>query len=1065
MAGKRKPGKGIADGNTGRQVGARIVPRWLFFVGLIVALVAIGLKKKNPVKRDFDWSVIAEKHKTVLSSVPFESEKLNRILEEIDHDPRHREVKYTLHEVDVESPNGPIHEWTTFTFADAINKTKNQVAFVIFFDPRSDSYILNKPVFEKAAKALSSDPELKSRASIGMINCAIDSFLQHNYAKEMMLTWQEAVDSTNPGGFRFGRPNFYPLVMKLYREGKYVAEFSEAISVRGVLDFLRRHLYEIYATPVDGVELTQFLEKRQPALIACLPRLTGEYKDEPTCKFYREYFFNATRDRHGYLYYALVETPQVCLEILHTDSCSLTVINSAKATTTFQETLNTEEELTKQHLNESLNKFISHHREFVISEVTPDNSWSILAEFPSIVILFVDLTEHETRARALEILDKAAQDPTLQEKEPVKFCFANGKNFGGQFNLRMEQMPNLMLYSIKEGSERELIFHDGSPDGDPKMLLDTDVDRARKRVVAWLLRYLDDKEDSAENEDVADSVDDEDIDDSVDDEDIDDSVDDEDVDHSVDDEDIADGVDDEDVSDSGLSEAASTTDNERNHQENIADQSDVAVASWKEELGGNAVEYSDEHVARTFQVAWEHWRETYNSILVMRESYESFGSERKARPENKFLKVKLKELDQYLNSKKYLAPLVGRIPETPARLEALLSNAKSKEEYSITIQKVDAFKARVQEWLEEDAKNEQEKQAVARMMVDEANFLYQFIAGIMRGRSDISKESFVHNFNREPTVEDQQVIGIERRSATEMTVEEFVNEYAKKRVPVIITDLEMFTTKWTKEHISRKCGHYSPRYVQREVGTHDWGGLTNVNEVVNLTTFLETHTTNTSRKKWYLHDWSLPTNCPEIMGSPPYEEFIYPKYFAGDYFQRLPFVGYQHSWPSLFVGANGTESKMHIDSGGTNFWMYLIEGVKEWRFFDRFDGVELYEEPNSPHFYVDVFRRNMTDTPLLKDAPMYQGFQKPGELIFIPGGCPHGVRNLDDIVGISMNYLDSSNEWLYLWTQLSQEDFRDYELYIHPSFPRGLKKTQKDLTLGEFKSQNWYSEKETLDLF
>ena len=40
---------------------------------------------------------------------------------------------------------------------------------------------------------------------------------------------------------------------------------------------------------------------------------------------------------------------------------------------------------------------------------------------------------------------------------------------------------------------------------------------------------------------------------------------------------------------------------------------------------------------------------------------------------------------------------------------------------------------------------------------------------------------------------------------------------------------------------------------------------------------------------------------------PPYEEFVMPKYFTGDYFQRVFPNGYQHSWPSLFVGANGTE--------------------------------------------------------------------------------------------------------------------------------------------------------------
>jgi uncharacterized RmlC-like cupin family protein len=40
--------------------------------------------------------------------------------------------------------------------------------------------------------------------------------------------------------------------------------------------------------------------------------------------------------------------------------------------------------------------------------------------------------------------------------------------------------------------------------------------------------------------------------------------------------------------------------------------------------------------------------------------------------------------------------------------------------------------------------------------------------------------------------------------------------------------------------------------------------------------------------------------------------------------------------------------------------------------------------------------------------------QHPGDLFFIPGGCPHAVRNLDDITGLSMNYVDVSNWWLHL---------------------------------------------------
>ena len=58
----------------------------------------------------------------------------------------------------------------------------------------------------------------------------------------------------------------------------------------------------------------------------------------------------------------------------------------------------------------------------------------------------------------------------------------------------------------------------------------------------------------------------------------------------------------------------------------------------------------------------------------------------------------------------------------------------------------------------------------------------------------------------------------------------------------------------------------------------------------------------------------------------------------------------------------------------------------------------------------------------------YKATQLPGDLVFIPGGCPHAVRNLDDIHGLSMNYVDSSNYYLHLWVRLLEFDFRDFEL-------------------------------------
>ena len=112
------------------------------------------------------------------------------------------------------------------------------------------------------------------------------------------------------------------------------------------------------------------------------------------------------------------------------------------------------------------------------------------------------------------------------------------------------------------------------------------------------------------------------------------------------------------------------------------------------------------------------------------------------------------------------------------------------------------------------------------------------------------------------------------------------------------------------------------------------------------------------------------------------------QFHLGDYFQRVFPNNFQHSWPSLFIGADGTQSDMHIDSGATNFWLFLLSGEKKWRFFDYDEILNLYPIRQTQKFKVDVFDPNYAEFPLYSRAKLYEGIQRPGDLMFIPGGCP-----------------------------------------------------------------------------
>lgn len=122
-----------------------------------------------------------------------------------------------------------------------------------------------------------------------------------------------------------------------------------------------------------------------------------------------------------------------------------------------------------------------------------------------------------------------------------------------------------------------------------------------------------------------------------------------------------------------------------------------------------------------------------------------------------------------------------------------------------------------------------------------------------------------------------QPVTIDRRDWRSLTLEEFYTEYAQPKKPVIITNLKTSTVPWTLAHIRTMCSNGYAELQKRDPNTTNWGGLVGA-EILNIGDFIDTHSTNETRSKYYLHDWSLPRNCPKIFGPAPYTEFRMPKY-------------------------------------------------------------------------------------------------------------------------------------------------------------------------------------------
>lgn len=281
--------------------------------------------------------------------------------------------------------------------------------------------------------------------------------------------------------------------------------------------------------------------------------------------------------------------------------------------------------------------------------------------------------------------------------------------------------------------------------------------------------------------------------------------------------------------------------------------------------------------------------------------------------------------------------------------------------------------------------------------------------------------------------------------------DEFERRYISQRKAVILSNADLtHPLDYTLDLLVEKCGFVDvtnsvkQSYTLGDKSQNGWGGLSDFKlpkemmnkddndddddekEPISLQMFV---TLAQRFDNLYLHDVSLKGECDSLFSdetpydAPERQYFRIPSVIAQyDLFQKVAYSSYANSWPSLFVGRKGSNSKIHIDSGATGFWMYLIKGKKRWITYDPAERPFLYERFNKYSFIADVLSLNSTTDesqrniiheyfdatyPLLNVAnSASKGFeivQEEGQLLYIPPDTPHAVENLEDIIGVAFN--------------------------------------------------------------
>lgn len=210
-----------------------------------------------------------------------------------------------------------------------------------------------------------------------------------------------------------------------------------------------------------------------------------------------------------------------------------------------------------------------------------------------------------------------------------------------------------------------------------------------------------------------------------------------------------------------------------------------------------------------------------------------------------------------------------------------------------------------------------------------------------------------------------------------------------------------------------------------------------------------THVTSVQGRELYLHDAPIHHHCPALLS-----KLRSPRFFPVNYIKQLGFgsgasrksgCGPFGIKPSMFVGAGGSQSGLHIDAQGTRFWMAVLSGTKTWRVVTPQDAwglkrrnpttcdlrtLQLMRELKiqgpahgnlhselCPGFGIDLFSGDGADGsgPITREPTIvYEANVTAGELIFIPELHAHQVKNLDATIAISNNFLDDYSFEAYI---------------------------------------------------
>eukprot|EP00088_Acartia_fossae_P061838 TRINITY_DN7439_c0_g1_i1.p1 TRINITY_DN7439_c0_g1~~TRINITY_DN7439_c0_g1_i1.p1 ORF type:complete len:330 (+),score=5.03 TRINITY_DN7439_c0_g1_i1:214-1203(+) len=163
----------------------------------------------------------------------------------------------------------------------------------------------------------------------------------------------------------------------------------------------------------------------------------------------------------------------------------------------------------------------------------------------------------------------------------------------------------------------------------------------------------------------------------------------------------------------------------------------------------------------------------------------------------------------------------------------------------------------------------------------------------------------------------------------------------------------------------------------------------------------------------YLKDWHFVEDCESA--EIDYKAYTVPRYFQSDWLnfwldgRDLAENEERSDYKFVYIGPKDSFTPFHSDVFGSFSWSANIVGIKEWIFVLPGDEKRVETAPDT--YVYDVLSQQAKDLQAKHNGKvrMCRIIQRTGDVIFVPSGWFHQVRNVVDTISINHNWFNAAN--------------------------------------------------------